>query len=126
MTFAKFPMLVLLGGLAACGSVPKRTFRFQAIDNEENRLHCLVVLGADWDGAADRKQLTGGPEPLQLDIVFEQPRVDVTVMQVSVDDKGELNNRPRSRADDSQYRTEVRTLTALDPTDQVFILMPRR
>jgi hypothetical protein len=117
--------LALTALLAACGSVPKRTFKIRAVDTEEKPLTCLVVVEDDWRGAAEHNRVAGNRGPLALDIVFEKPTVEITVMQVAVDDSGKLVAPPTSRSSDSEYRTEVRLIGQNDPPDQLFILERR-
>jgi hypothetical protein len=125
MTTQRLSAILMLAALAACGSVPKRTFQFQTIDTNEQPLSCLVVVGDDWDRAAERGQVTTDKEPLRVEIVFDQPSVDVTVMQVAVGDDGKMLAPPRSRSSPSDYRTQVRPLGPNDPPDQLFILERR-
>jgi hypothetical protein len=122
MTTPRTLAVLLLLALAACGSVPKRTFRIHAIDTDEKPLTCLVVIGDDWQGAAENQRVAGAKGPLPVELVFERPTVDVTVMQVAVDDAGRMLAPPISRSSDSEYRSEVRQIGQNDPPDQLFIL----
>jgi hypothetical protein len=114
-----------LTALAACGSVPKRTFHIRAIDTDEKPLTCLVIVEDDWQVAAEKHRVAGSKGPLALDLVFDRPTIEITVMQVAVDDSGKMLSPPTSRSSDSEYRTEVRTIGQNDPPDQLFILERR-
>ena len=116
---------VALAGLTACGSVQKRTFRILTVDTKEKPLSCLVVIGDDWQGATERQRVVANA-PLPVELVFDHPTVEVTVMHVMVDGSGKIENPPTSRSSDSEYLSEVREIGQNDPPDQLFILERRR
>lgn len=122
---ARATALLLLAGLAACGSVPTRTFEFRAIDTDERPLSCLLVVGDGWDDAAEKQQIMKGADALQVIVAFDKPTVDVTIMQVALDSDGKMVAPPRSRSSPSEYRSEIRSLGLKDPTKQLFILERR-
>lgn len=115
--------------LAACGSVPTRTFQFDAITVEEQPLPCIVVVGDDWVGAAERHQFVNVDKKddwLSLPVKFDRPEIEVTVAAVEVNpDTGKPERVPRSRMDRSDYIAEPRRLQLTDPEKQLFIL-PRK
>lgn len=124
MTSQRLGAILMLGTLAACGSAPKRTFRFQAVDTAEKALHCIVVVDDNWDNATENARVCGD-NPLPVEIEFAKPSIDVTIMQVTVDDAGKMLAPPRSRSGDSEYRTQIRPLGPNDPPEQLFILERR-
>jgi hypothetical protein len=115
--------------LAACGSVPTKTFVFDAITVDERPLPCLVVVGDDWVGAAERGQLINvdnKDDTLSLALKFDRAQVDVTVAAIEVNpDTGKPERIPRSRLERSDYVAEPRQIQLNDPQKQLFIL-PRK
>jgi hypothetical protein len=115
--------------LAACGSVPTRTFQFDAITVDEKPLPCLVVIGDDWVGAAERHQMInveGKDDVLNVTLKFDRAEVDVTVAAVEVNpDTLKPERIPRSRMDRSDFIAEPRKIRLTDPQTQMFIL-PRK
>lgn len=114
--------------LTACGSVPKRTFTIEAIDNDDYRKPwpCLVVVDGDWAGAAQRKQFINlnGNEPLQLELTFDQPKHQVEVVPVRVVN-GEVNKVPLTELEslaETDRRLERRELFAGDAEKQKFVI----
>lgn len=114
--------------LAACGSVPKRTFEIHALSAEERPVPCLVVVDDDWIGAADRNQFVNLPpgKPLSLEIVFERGEVEVAVAPILVNlDTGAPDWVPRRRSDENaavRLEEELRQLRPTDPQRQLFLL----
>lgn len=126
----RFVFLSLASALCtACGSVPTRTFQFDAIDVEEKPLPALVVVGDDWIGAAERQQfvnLDKNDSSLTLELKFDRAEVDVTVAAVQVDpDTGKPTKVPKSRGEPNEFVAEPRRVQITDPQMQMFIL-PRR
>jgi hypothetical protein len=118
----------LLG--AACGSIPTKSFEFDAIDSElQQAVPCLVVIDDDWDDAERKKRFVnvGSDGTLKLSIPFERPVVDVTVAAVGLHpESGEPLNVPHSRESSHGYHAEPRRLRIDDPTFQLFILRLKR
>lgn len=115
------PLLLLV----ACGGIPRRTFEIQTIDPNERPLACLVVVNQDWE-AAQRDMLVtnfGGKESVRVDVSFQRPEVDITVVPVAIDPtKGEIASWPKTRADAFEHQSEARFVRANDPPVQLFIL----
>lgn len=114
---------------AACGSVPTKTFRFDAIGADEKPLPAIVVVGDDWIGAAQKKQFVNvgnKDDELSLPLTFDRGSVEVTVAAVEINpDTGEPERVPRSRMDRSDYVAEPRRIEPTDPVKALFILQRR-
>lgn len=112
--------------LTACGSVPTRTFQFDAVSDAGTPLPALVVVGDDWVGAAQNRQFVNiahKDDTLPLKVAFDRAEVQVTVAAIEVNpDTGEPERIPRSRMDRSDYKAEPRQLQLRDPLKQLFIL----
>jgi hypothetical protein len=120
--------LAVPGLLVACGSIPTRTFQFDAIDVEEKPLPCVVVVNDKWEDAARAQHFVnvGKGKTLALTLTFDHPEVEVTVAPVALNpDTGVVEHVPRDRTDKSDYIAEPRTLTMDDPKKQLFILQHR-
>jgi hypothetical protein len=122
-----FSLTALLA--TACGSVPKRSFQFDAIDVEETPRPCLVVVNDDWIGAAERNQVVNvaGDDALAVELEFRSSEVEVTMAPVLVEG-GKVQRMPKSRKearDYSGFMEETRRLMFTDPDRQLFIL-PRK
>ena len=118
--------------LAACGSIPTRTLEIRAIDNDERPVPCLVVIGGqDWTTAAQNQQFVHvgkSAEPLQLQVAFERPEVDVIVAAVPVDDDGTVRQTPRTRPESTELTGMLgdhRTVRLTDPPKLLFVLRRR-
>lgn len=112
--------------LTACGSIPTRTFEFEAIDVGDNPRACMIVVNDDWVGAAAKKQFVNvtGDDVLSLTIPFPSPEVEVTVAPMQITGSGEPRV-PKSRKearDTSGFADEVRKLLMTDPKRVLFIL----
>lgn len=128
-------LLLAAALLAACNSVPTKTFRFDAVDGEEHPLPAMVVVGEDWVGAAERKQFVNvehKDDVLSLPVVFDRGEVEITVVALPVDpDSGKPTRIPRSRSDPSDYVSDTndnnnpRRLRPGDPVLQLFMLTRR-
>lgn len=119
--------LSLLGVTAACGSIPKKSFEFLAIDAGEQPRPCMIVVNDDWVTAAEKNQFVNvdGAGSLVLEIPFPTAEVEVTVAPVLVE-SGKVTRKPTSRKearDYSGFMDDVRRLRATDPRKQLFILM---
>lgn len=126
----RFVLLSTVAALCtACGSVPTRSFRFDAIDVEEKPLPALVVVGDDWIGAAERQQfvnLDKNDSALDLVLQFDRAEVEVIVAAVEVDpDTGKPTKVPKSRSEPNEFVAEPRRVQITDPQMQLYIL-PRR
>lgn len=123
--------LTAFAALAACGSIPTRTFTVDAIDTGEKPVPCLVVVGPDWAGAAEKKQLVnvGGDDTLRIEVQFEKPEVDIFVAALPLDAAtGEPRVIPKSRTESTDltgYIAGTRTLRVDDPDTILFILLQR-
>lgn len=114
----------------ACGSIPTRTFEFDALDPAENLRPCLIVINDDWIGAAEKNQVVNvaGDDTLTLTLEFKSAEVEVTVAPLTVEGNT-VRRMPTSRRDataDSTFRDEVRRLRLTDPQRQLFILAHQR
>lgn len=122
--------VLALAMLTACSGVPTRTFQIDAIDVDEKPVACLVVVGDDWAGAAQKKQLVnvGGDNTLSLTVEFTRPEMDITVAAVPLDANGQPRAMPKSRAESTEltsFLADVRRLWADDPERPLFILRKR-
>ena len=125
------PQLLALTATAAlltsCGSIPKKSFRFDAMDSAEDSVPCVVVIDQDWIGARERSQFVNvNNDTLDLALEFQHAEVEVTLAQVVVDpDTGEVSWCP-TRASDTDpganNKPASRRLRMTDPTMQLFIL----
>jgi hypothetical protein len=125
-----FRIFLLAPALAACGSIPTKTFEIDAIDDEEKPVPAIVVVGEDWVGAADRHQFVNvdnKDDRLPLKLSFEHGDVEITVAEILVDpDTGKPTRVPRSRSDPSKYLVpDPRRLRATDPTVELFMFTRR-
>jgi hypothetical protein len=125
------PLAVLvLAALTACSGVPTRTFQIDAIDVDERAVPCLVVIGDDWAGAAQKQQLVnvGSDNTLNLTVEFTRPEMDVIVVAVPLDPSGKVRAMPKSRTESTEltdFLGDVRRLRAKDPERSLFILRKR-
>jgi hypothetical protein len=118
--------MLALGALAACGSVPKRSFEFEVIDTNERPVPALIVIGDGWQEAADNGQYVNvtGDDSKVLEIAFPTKEITVTIAPVVVKD-GKVERIPRTGAEAktfSGYRDESRGLRASDHSRMLFIL----
>lgn len=117
--------------LAACGSVPTRTFQIEAIDVDERPVPCIVVVGDDWAGAAERNQYVnvGSDDTLALKLAFDRAEVDIIVAAVPVDTAtGKPRMSPKSRTESTEatgFLADVRRIRFTDPERNLFILRKR-
>lgn len=116
--------------LTACSGVPTRTFQIDAIDVDERAVPCLVVIGDDWAGAAQKQQLVnvGSDDTLGLTVEFVRPEMDVIVVAVPLDPAGKVRAMPKSRTESTEltdFIGDVRRLRATDPARNLFILRKR-
>ena len=113
-------------GATACGSIPTKTFTFDAIDVSERPRPCLIVIDDDWASAADKNHVVNvtGDDKLELTLEFRSAEIEVTVAPLTVD--GDVvSTMPRSRKearDVSGFMDETRRLKVTDPATQFFIL----
>ncbi len=116
-------------GMTACGAIPTKTFEFDAIDLEEAKRACLVVVGDDgesWNTAITQKQVMNLDEVgvLRLEIPFTKREVVVHLWPL-----GENGVVPKSPGDArnmvSDYKRQERRLRLTDPGQQLFILNPK-
>ncbi|HEB54402.1 MAG TPA: hypothetical protein ENI87_14210 [bacterium] len=126
----KTSFVLLATTLAACGSVPKKTFVFDAIDTAETPHACMVVVDDDWDGAITNEQFlrAGDRDELRLTIEFPVAEVEVTVAPVQLNPDGTIARAPRSRSqarETTDLQAGIRRLRMTDPDKQLFILAPR-
>lgn len=124
-TISRSLSLLSLLALTACGSIPVRTFEFDAISTDDQPRPCLIVVNDDWVGAAERKQFVNvaGDDVLSLPISFPSPEVQITVAPMKM--SGGQPSVPKSRKearDTSNYMDEVRPLVITDPKRVLFIL----
>ena len=117
--------LTAIGCLAmtACGAIPTKTFRFQAINVQEVKTPCMIVIEDDWDSAISNKQVFDASKMdyYSLEIPFAKRAVKVHAVPLRADgnvpkSRGDLRNNP------SRYATEERELWLTDPTTQLFVL----
>ncbi len=117
--------------LAACSGVPTRTFQIEAIDVDEKPVPCIVVVGDDWAGAAERNQYVnvGSDDTLALKVVFDRAEVDIIVAAVPVDvATGKPRMSPKSRTESTDatgFLADVRRLRLTDPERTLLILRKR-
>jgi hypothetical protein len=119
--------LLSLLSLMACGGIPTQRFEFDAIDTESNKQPCLIVIGNDFGGAVENKQVVNldGDRPLGLDIQFEQPEVVIMAIPLKVDENGKVVKMPSSRSEArnlARRKDDSRTLRLRDPKMQLFVL----
>lgn len=116
-------------GMTACGAIPKKTFEFDAIDLEEGKRACLVVVGdssESWSTAITQKQVMnlGEVGALRVEIPFATNEVVVHLWPL-----GEDGTVPKSPGDArnmvSDFKRQERRLRLTDPTRQLFILDPK-
>ncbi|MFT4513974.1 MAG: hypothetical protein ACI89X_003536 [Planctomycetota bacterium] len=120
--------ILVLGACAAmtaCGSIPKKSFTFSAIDNGGASQSCLIVIDDEWDTAIANEWTVGndGDESCSITVEFKTPKVEVTVVPFK---RG--MDLPRSRSQSVDYKSYTRTLRVDDPETHLFILekKPRR
>jgi len=123
----RFLSLSVLAFAAACGSVPTKTFEFDAIDAGETARPCLVVVNDDWATAAEKNYYVnvGGDDTLNLEISFPVSEVEVTIAPVLVE-SGKVTRVPKSRKEAREYTgftDDTRRLRLTDPRRQLFILV---
>ena len=126
---------LLLSGLGciaatACGSIPTKTFYFDAIDIREEARPCLVVINDDWIAAADKNQVVNVAENdvLKLNLEFRASEIEVTIAPLIVDGTV-ISNMPKSRKEAcelSGFMDETRRLKMTDPAKQFFVLPPAK
>jgi len=128
----RLPLLVLAASalMTACAGVPTRTFKVDAMDVDERPVPCLVVIGDDWAGAAQKKQFVnvGTDNTLDLTVEFVRPEMDIIVAAVPLDANGQPRALPKSRAESTEltdFLADVRRLWADDKEIELFILRKR-
>lgn len=130
MNAATKTLLTFVGcaAMTACGSVPKKTFVFDAITIEERAHPCLIVIDDEWDTAADKNQVVnanGGDDQLSVTVEFRNSEVEVTVAPLAPGS----NVLPRSRSEAIQMSRFVddlpRRLRIDDPKKHLFVLQPK-
>ena len=109
--------------VTACGSIPTKTFEFQAINVQEVKCPCMIVIEDDWDTAISKKQVFDASkmEIYRLEIPFPKKQVKVRAVPLRSDgnvpkSRGDLRNNP------SRYAQQNRDLQLTDPTRQLFVL----
>jgi hypothetical protein len=122
--------VLALALLTSCSGVPTRTFQIDAIDVDEKAVPCLVVIGDDWSGAAQKKQLVnvGSDDTLSLTVEFTRPEMDIIVVAVPMDPSGKPRTMPKSRSESTEltdFLGDVRRLRVKDPERNLFILRKR-
>lgn len=120
----KILVLGACAAMTACGSIPKKTFTFSAIDWENGvSQSCLIVIDDDWDTAVESERVTGkdGADTCSITIEFKVPEIEVTVVPFKIG-----MDLPRSRSDATDYQTYMRTLGPDDPETHLFILEKKR
>jgi hypothetical protein len=127
--FRRTLSLSLLAATAACGSIPTKTFEFDAIDAGEVPRPCLIVVNDDWATAAEKNHYVNvdGDDALQLEIAFPVSEVEVTIAPVLVE-SGKVTRVPKSRKEARDYTgftDDTRRLRLTDPRRQLFILTRR-
>lgn len=122
MTVAGFACLAA----TACSSIPKKTFRIDALSTSEKPRPCLVVINGDIAAAKRAKQfinVTDDHAPLDIEIEFKSRVVKVVVIPVELTD-GEVGEREAIDLPQSMPMTDIhnsRKLLANDVTLQLFI-----
>ncbi len=111
--------------LGACGSIPTRTFEFDAISVDEQPRPCLIVVNDKWAEAFANKQFVNvaDDDTLKLPIAFPTSEVTITVAPLKM--QNGQPNEPKSRKearDSSGFMDEVRALQITDPKRVLFIL----
>ena len=125
------PLAVLtLALLTACSGVPTRTFQIDAIDSDERAVPCLVVVGDDWAGAAQRQQLVnvGSDDTLNLTVEFTRAEMDIICVAVPLDPSGKVRAMPKARTESTEltdFLGDVKRLRATDQPRHLFILRKR-
>ncbi|MFN3241658.1 MAG: hypothetical protein ACE37K_09120 [Planctomycetota bacterium] len=113
--------------MTACGSVPKKTFVFDAITLEERAHPCLIVIDDEWDKAAENNQVVNmnGDDELKVTVEFRASEIEVTVAPLAPGS----NVMPRSRSEAiqmSQFMDDMpRRLRMDDPAKHLFVLQPK-
>lgn len=107
----------LLCGLASCG-VPTKRFYIDAIDFEDRKIKCLVVLDSDWPGDDGKKVVY---TPAHIDVPFGSKVVYVQVKPATLGPDGEVIGIPRE-SDPAEYKTRGRDIQIDYPSQLTFIL----
>lgn len=115
---------LLLGALAlgftSCNSAPNaRTFEVRAIDEYEQPVKCIVVVGDSWPGSEAEAVVTDSSVPVTFR-PGESVRLQVKALPETYGD--ETETRIPGRSEPVQFLTEFRDLGARDPRVQLFIL----
>ncbi len=118
--------LSLLGATAACGSIPTKSFEFDAIDAGESPRPCLIVVNDDWVTAAEKNHFVNVDDDnaLVIEMPFPTAEVEVTLAPVLVE-SGKVTRVPKSRKearDYSGFADDTRRLRLTDPRRQLFIV----
>lgn len=121
--------LALSALLAACGSVPTRTFEFAAMNDEEVAMPAIVVVDQEWLRAAENKQFVNIDSktlPLTLEYPGDRQEIEITVAAIKIDpDTHEITWVPKRSTDAHATVSEhnsSRRLRLTDPKLQLFIL----
>lgn len=121
--------LLAVSALAACGSIPTKTFVFDCVDAAENPRPCMIVINEDYTTAAEKAQFVNvaSDNELVLEIPFPRGEVEVTAVPVLVEgDK--VTRVPKSRIEGinfSGFVDETRRLRLTDHKKHMFILARR-
>ncbi|MFK7740280.1 MAG: hypothetical protein AB8H80_08145 [Planctomycetota bacterium] len=109
----------------ACGSVPKRTFVFDAIDTGEDPRPAMIVVDQDWLAAGQNKQFINlnSNDELTLDLEFKSRDIEIMAVAIRTLDGTPVSvpTNPRDAAEISEYELDSRKLRAKDAERQLFI-----
>ena len=113
--------------VTSCGSIPKKTFKFDVINVMQARCRCLIMVGTKWPADA-KKQVFDATKMDYLELEIPFATREVTVEAIPLRDDG---NVPKSRSDlrsnpSTQYAKQERALRLTDPTIQLFVLNSSR
>ncbi|MCC6785187.1 MAG: hypothetical protein IT457_20220 [Planctomycetes bacterium] len=102
--------------LAACGSIPTKTFHIEAINFEGEDVPCLVEVDDKFDDARTAARYT----PCDVTVAFTKDQMTVRVYPTRRDEQGQvIPPEPNARG---KYYEQSRLLQMIDPTKHVFVL----
>lgn len=108
--------LGLVASLAACGSIPKKTFDVQAIDFDGNRVPCLVVVDRDFKEAVEAQRYTD----CEVTVEFRKPRMNIQVVPATRNASGVIVTPDQGAM--RPFYEEMREVQITDPRKHLFIL----
>ncbi len=105
-----------VASLAACGSIPKKTFDISAIDFDGNSVPCLVVVDRDTSEALEAQRYTD----CEVVVEFTKPRMNLKLVPATRNSQG--NIVPPDDAAEKPFLEEIREVQLTDPRKHLFIL----